>query len=216
MDFPSNFSSNIIPIASDSKINNNDFEINLVNADLETYNNITSKLSSKVRGIIVSAMEKNCKKYDLPIGLLHGIFRTESEYRFYLDHAKININVHGKSISTNAIGIGGIVWEFWEEKLKLHGIAETKTDLYLPEVNIEASCYILRSIIDEEVGNSDQYNIISKIITRYYGAYSKEYFAKMQRVTSDLWMARMGKIIILQKSNLRTDSIVTLSNRVKI
>lgn len=199
---------NIVPAANNIEVSDNVFEINLVNADLETYNDITGKLSSRVRVVILKAMEKNCKKYNLPIGLLHGIFRTESEYRFYLDHTKININVHGKSLSTNAIGIGGVVWEFWEDKLRSNGIAETKTDLYLPEINIEASCYILRSIINEELKNSNQYNIIPRIITRYYGAYSEGYLSKMQKVTSDLWMNRMGQILISQGNTSKMDSSV--------
>jgi len=175
---------------------NNNFELELVKADLDTYGTI----SPKVEEIILSNIEDVSKKYKIPIGLLHCIFRVESEYRFNIDHPTVTVQVHGKSVVTHAIGLGGVMWCYWKDSLRVHGIAQMESDLYLPDVNIQASGYILsvdiRQVLSDKANVND---VLDEIIRRYYGAYNDIYMAKMTKITSDLWMKRMSKAILDHK-----------------
>lgn len=65
------------------------------------------------------------------------------------------------------------------------------SDLYIPEINIRATAYILRTIINQEIERTDESNLLNRIITRYYGAYDQLYRDKTLIITSDLWMKRM-------------------------
>jgi len=168
------------------------FELDLVKADLEVVGN----LSPKVQNTIIEAINNSASRFKIPIGLLHGVFRIESDYRFYLNHPTVTIGVKGKQITTYAIGLGGVIWECWEDTLKKYKIAETRTDLYIPETAVLATACILRSIINDELPKSNSYTLMGKIVRRYYGAYSEMYLSKMQEKTSDLWLKRMTMEIL--------------------
>jgi hypothetical protein len=178
------------------KYENENYEIALVKADLETYGYI----SNHVENLIIKSILDAHKHYNIPIGLLHCIFRVESDYKFNIDHPTVTVSVHGKRITTHAIGLGGVMWCFWGDSLKAHGIAQMETDLYLPDINIRASAYILSVYIKGELKNSNQYNILDNIISKYYGAYNNLYMSKMEKITSDLWMKRMSKAILIDRS----------------
>ncbi len=184
--------------ASRQKVFRKQFELDLVKEDLNTYGSVSSKLQT----IIVNKIGEVSEKYNLPIGLLHGIFRVESEYRFYITHPTVKVSVHNRTIETNALGLGGILWCYWGDSLRSHGIAESETDLYLPEVNIEAAAYILRYLVDDELKEGNSY-ILPRVITRYYGVYSSLYLTKMQSITSDLWMKRIEKELKLHNNYLK-------------
>lgn len=172
---------------------NRHYELEIVRDDLITYGR-----SEKVSKIITDTIEEVTKDYDLPIGLLHAIFRVESDYKFNITHPTVTVPVHGRGVTTNAAGLGGIVWVYWGDSLRSKGIAETELDLYLPDVNVRASGYVLRYLIDDEMKrkNLSEINILDNVIKRYYGAYSPLYLSKMERVTSDLWMKRIAKELI--------------------
>lgn len=177
-------------------LDNTNFEIELVQADLDTYENMSYQLTDRITSYIDSASIR----YNIPIGLLHAIFRVESEYRFWITHPEVNIKYKDRYLKTSAIGLGGIIWEYWKDHLARENIAFAKSDLYLPSVNILAAASILRYLIDDEInkGHASEYNMINTIIKRYYGAYDKEYYSKMMRVTSDLWLKRLAKQIIAE------------------
>ena len=175
-------------------IYNSNFEIGIVKEDLATYGR-----SSIFIKIVTPAIENAAEKYKIPIGLLHAIFRVESDYRPQIDHNKVTVPVHGNNIITNAIGMGGVLWVYWGDSLKARGIAETEMDLYFPQIAIEATAYILKQMIDAETkvnGNLNSFNVLSNIIKRYFGAYSLMYLAKMEKYTSDLWMKRIAKEVL--------------------
>lgn len=183
------------PENSELKYEELKYELSFVKDDLNTL-----EVSKYVQSIILNTIDSCSLEYKLPVGLLHSIFRVESEYRFYIDHPIINIKVNNSNITTRAIGLGGIVWEFWADSLIKHNIAEKRSDLYLPEVNIKASSYILRLMINEETNkDKNSYTVLNRVVKRYYGAYSEEYMKKMEKVTSDLWMRRMSLELIKGK-----------------
>lgn len=158
--------------------NESQYELEIVRQDLEYY-----ELSEEMRNNIVRQIQICAERYRLPIMLLHAIFRIESDYRFYVTH---NI-IYVKGAQTNAIGLGGVVWEYWADSLIQRRIALAKTDLFVPEKNIEATAYILRTIV-----NRYKHNInIRAIIKSYYGEDNKTYYDKMLTVTSDLFLKRI-------------------------
>jgi hypothetical protein len=182
-----------LPVPINVRVVNESYEIELIKADLETYGTI----SSKVENIIIANIKDVHEKLGIPIGLLHCIFRVESEYRFNIDHPEVTVSVGKHTIKTHAIGLGGVMWCYWGDSLKAHKIAEKEFDLYLPDVNIQASGYILSVMIKEAIQDDiADYGILDKIIRRYYGAYSEIYMVKMQKITSDLWLHRIAKDIL--------------------
>ena len=191
----------LLPIAADASIetdsiivfvNNPPYELALVEDDLKTY----SHLSNNVRQEILDSLYGAYKRFKVPIGLMHAVTRTESEYRFWLTHPDVRVKIHGKRVSTNALGMGGVIWEIWGDTLKHFNVAYNKSDLYMPGVGITAQACVLHLIIAEVMADSvPVYNIVSRVQTKYYGAYAKEYMARMKLVTSDLWIKRIAKEI---------------------
>jgi len=158
--------------------NKTDYELEIVKNDLKFYD-----LSDEMQNTITEQIRVCANKYKIPVLLLHAIFRIESDYRFYVTH---NI-IYVKGAQTNAIGLGGVVWEYWADSLIQRRIALAKTDLFVPEKNIEATAYILRTIV-----NRYKHNInIRAIIKSYYGEDNKTYYDKMLTVTSDLFLKRI-------------------------
>jgi len=168
------------------------FELDLIRRDLLEF----SELSTVTSGEVLRAITSASKQYDIPPLLLHAILRTESNYRFNLTHSTVRPKAL-KGISTNAIGLGGIIWEFWGETLRKEGIAETKLDLYKITPNIIATCFILRHMVDIEVKNGTaENNIIASVIRRYYGEHSSSYYSRLEKYLSDLELKRIGRQLV--------------------
>ena len=181
-----------------SLVINYETDLDIVRQDLITY----QKLSPTTIEEVLASIDAASKKWDIPVGLLHAIFRVESEYNFWINHPTVTVTVHQKRVRTQAIGLGGIIWEFWSDSLRKHNIAMTRTDLYLPEKNIEGSAAILRWITDAKLkkNSTTEYNLINQIISGYYGAYDKTYHSKMERITSDLWLKRIARMLFVKES----------------
>lgn len=175
--------------------------LGVVTDDLHSY----KYLSENTIEDIIFCMKEASTKYEIPIGLLHAIFRIESDYKFWSTHKDIMIKANGTLTKTNAIGMGGVVWEFWSDSLQTNNIVNSKSDLYFPINNINATAYILRSIIDKKLNSNtaNENNIIAKIIESYYGEYNKNYHNKMIQVTSDIWLKRISRVIMKSNDNKR-------------
>lgn len=173
-------------------VDNPPYELELVEDDLKTYNH----LSNNVRQEILDSLYGAYRRFKVPIGLMHAVTRTESEYRFWITHPNVRVKIHGKRVATNALGMGGIIWEIWGDTLKYFDVAYNKSDLYMPGVGITAQACVLHLIIKEVMaGNVSISNIVPRVQAKYYGAYAKEYMARMKLVTSDLWIKRIAKEI---------------------
>ena len=157
------------------------YELAIIRDDLKEYD-----LSENLSNVIIDKIEEASKKYKIPVMLLHAIFRIESDYKFWIEHDIITV----KAQKTRAVGLGGIVWEYWADSLTHKNIAKTKSDLFLPQVNIEATAYILRVIVNSY--NDKKINI-REIIKRYYGVDDNVYYEKMLNVTSDLFIKRIER-----------------------
>ena len=168
---------------------NSNYELDIIRADLNTYGS-----SKMFLDIVIPEIKETSEKYRIPIGLLHAIFRVESDYRFNITHDKVVVTVKGNNVATNAVGLGGILWVYWGDSLRANKIAEVEQDLFLPNVSIRATGYILRVLINSEIkaGGKNSYNILANVVKRYYGAYNDQYVERMKNYTSDLWMKRIG------------------------
>jgi hypothetical protein len=166
-------------------------EMQLIRLDLNEYPHLSTTIKDQMAQAILEASER----YRLPPALIHAIIQIESEYRFNIDHPTVTLKVKGKMIKTSCKGLGGILWESWEDRLRAEGIAEKVSDMYLPRNNILAIGYILRTIIDDELAKNRDGWIVRRVIAQYYGAPSAEYEAKMRSVTSNLWLKRIAREI---------------------
>jgi len=150
--------------------------------------------SEKITNIYINAIEQYSKKYSISPLLVYAIIKIESDYRLDARHSPIKLHVKGKPVTTRAHGISAVIWEFWSDSLKHRDIAHSYMELYLPDVSIEASAYILRTISNQEKSKG-RYNLVEKVISRYYGAYSEEYINRFRKVTSDLMLDRIEETI---------------------
>jgi hypothetical protein len=172
-------------------------ELGVVKLDLGEY----EYLSDEVRGIILNSIDSASSRYKVPVMLLHAVLRIESEYKFWVVHPKVSVRVKLDSVKygrveTNALGLGGVIWEIWGKELKSSGIANSKGDLLLPDKNIFATAFILRYLINKNSSKANHNNAIPLLISEYYGAFDSGYESKMVRFTSDLFWKRITREIV--------------------
>ena len=141
--------------------------------------------SSKLE--ILSSINEVEKKYSIPSLLIYGIIKSESNFRFDITHKPITINIDNKKIHTAAIGLGGIIYEFWKDSLITNNIIETKTDLYKIKENILSIGYIVNKLTKQENGNIDS------IICKYVGSSNIKYKHKISNTVFDLWYKQKMK-----------------------
>ena len=145
-------------------------------------------VSAAKKKVILQAIFKSAQKYNINPLILYSIADIESDMRFWIKHANVYVNItkNGKKrrIKTAAIGLCGVIWEIWEERLKKHKIAEVKSDLYDPVVNIEAAAYIIDYNRKLPIVKGAKSKIESALL-RYYGVIpgqKNEYFNKVKNV----------------------------------
>ena len=142
--------------------------------DLDTFKH----LSTREKSVIYSAIIEASKRYEINPLVIYSILYSESTFRSYLKHDDITLTINNKKIKTNAIGLGGIVWEWWGEDLVAEGIAETKDDLFDPRTNIFATAYVYKVMYSREKLKSAESQGESALM-RYFGGEYKWYAAKI-------------------------------------
>jgi hypothetical protein len=157
-------------------------------------------LSPRIKDDVITALRLTSKEFGIPVSLLHLVIRVESDYRFNIDHKLVTIKVKGRDTKIQAKGLGGIVWELWADSLQTYGIAASSTDLYLPDVNIKAMGFILRDCLRKESGSDPNVStIISRVVRRYFGAFSKDYEDKLLRDGGDFALRRIARDLVYQQ-----------------
>ena len=159
-------------------------------------------LSDETRKDIFTAIDNVSAEYQQPPMLLHIVFRIESGYQFWVEHPQVVVTIKGKKVPIRATGLGGIVWEFWADTLQKAGIAQTRSDLFKPAVNVRATGLILSILAEQAVKTSSEGNILPVLISKYYGQFDKDYESKMMRYSSDLFWKRISRDLM----NLKTHS----------
>jgi len=148
----------------------------LLSKNLKNY----SKLSEANRKIILDSIISESTKYNINPLLLYSLIHVESSMRFWVQHTPVKITINKKRKVIRAVGLGGVVWEWWGKSLIKAGIAEVRSDLFDPEINIKASAFILNEFRKRPklkgTTSKDE-----SMLRRYFGGNFKSYNNKIDR-----------------------------------
>ena len=151
--------------------------------NIEQYKGISNKNKSEILFDIV----KYSKQYKLNPIVIYSLIATESSFKFWIKHSLVTIVVKKHKIKTRAIGLGGVIWEWYEDELIQNKIAQVKSDLFDISTNIQATCYIYRKLKDEAIlkGSKDKQESAR---IRYFGGGLKNrwYADKINKVLASL------------------------------
>jgi hypothetical protein len=150
----------------------------LLNDLMHNYPDVSTKTKITILETIISESEK----YNMNPLILYSLIYTESSFRHWLEHEPININKNGKPIKIRAVGLGGVVWEWWSDKLKDAGIAEIRGDLFDPVTNIKASAYVYNQMYHMEMHKSAK-NKDESALLRYFGG---DYISYVQKIDAKI------------------------------
>lgn len=153
--------------------------------DLSKYDYI----SPREQKIIYNSVIKYSDFYKINPLILYGILFTESTFKTDIQHAKVNLIIDNKKIQTRAIGLGGVVWEWWANDLRENNIAQTKSDLFDIETNINATAYIYTEMFKRVKLKSARTQTESALM-RYFGGeykwYSDRINSKIVQIINDM------------------------------
>lgn len=191
--------------------NRSDELVLIRSTDLENYvMNHYNYLSNNVKREMITYVFDAARKYKINPIVLLAVLETESGMRYWIKHSTVYVTAYtGKKVKTNAIGMGGIIWEVWKPDLIKNGIARTKADLYLPKVNIEATAFVLSKYIYQcrSLGSLSQ---LESGIQRYYGVVyhnkklSLKYLQKIKTTISNILLESMAKDICERREDNTT------------
>jgi len=126
---------------------------------------------------------------------------------YWLNHQPVNVLMNSKRQRVQAIGLGGIVYEWWGEKLKKEKIITTRKDLYKPEINIKAIGFVLNEMrkMPRLTKNSSKEDSMLK---RYYGGNHNSYVLKIRK-TMKMVLNNPSPL----KNNLNTNTNTITKNK---
>ena len=141
-------------------------------SDLDSYNHLSESEKSE----IMSSIFKYSDIYDVDPCILYAVLKTESEMHPKIEHNSTYIKSLNKKIK--AVGLGGVVWEFWGTKLRAANIAKIRSDLFEIEANVAASAFILNELKHLPKLPKAK-NITESMLMRYYGSQTAGYHKKI-------------------------------------
>ena len=141
-------------------------------SDLDSYNHLSESEKSE----IMSSIFKYSDIYDVDPCILYAVLKTESEMHPKIEHNSTYIKSLNKKIK--AVGLGGVVWEFWGTKLRDANIAKIRSDLFEIEANVAASAFILNELKHLPKLPKAK-NITESMLMRYYGSQTAGYHKKI-------------------------------------
>ena len=125
-------------------------------------------VSTKTKIAILETIISEAEKYNMNPLILYSIAYTESTFRHWLEHAEAIVDIGNKKTKIKAVGLMGITWENHKDFLQDLQIAETRGDLFTPEVNIKAGAAILNKYMDMELKSGAKTKTESALL-RYFG-----------------------------------------------
>lgn len=128
---------------NDTKIDLENLNTKVQNLKISLLNDISSMdhLDGDQQSLIVAEIWKQSKKFKINPAFLYAVLWNESRFRNDVSHKPIYVRALKKEIQ--ALGMGAIVWDFWEDKLKENTSLKSKKDLKNWKKNIEGTAYIL-------------------------------------------------------------------------
>ncbi len=125
-------------------------------------------VSTKTKIAILETIISEAEKYNMNPLILYSIAYTESTFRHWLEHPEAIVDIGNKKTKIKAVGLMGITWENHKDFLQDLQIAETRGDLFTPEVNIKAGAAILNKYMDMELKSGAKTKTESALL-RYFG-----------------------------------------------
>ncbi len=116
------------------------------------------------------------KKYEIDPLLLYSVLWNESRLRNDVTHKTTYVKKLQKNVT--AIGMGGVVWDFWGDEIIKNTSLTSKNDLYIKEKNIEATAFILNRVYSKPI-LKDAKNRTESALGRYYGKINVNYITKV-------------------------------------
>jgi len=157
---------------------------------LKDINKMYPHISTKVKETIVKTILSESKKYNINPLIIYSLIHTESTMRPWIEHKRVLININGKKKYIQAVGLGGIVWEWWGKQLKEANIAEVRSDLFDPVVNIKAVVFVYNTFYLKKKHKKADTQDESAMI-RYFGGGYKSYFNKIDSKVAQLIRTKM-------------------------
>lgn len=121
--------------------------------------------------------------YNIDPKLVYATIYVESTFNEDAKHKPTYVRKLKREVQ--ALGLGGVVWEFWGSYLKKNTTLTQKSDLKDPLKNIEATAAILAHLASFEIHPKAQTAEESASI-RYYGAHSGNYMRKIKKIRHSL------------------------------
>ena len=136
------------------------------------------ELPKRTKTEIVNTIMESSTEYGINPLIIYFTLHAESSMRPHIKHSTVEIKVDNKLIKTQAIGLGGVIYEWWGEKLIKAGIIANKADLFDPILNIRATCFILNENYKMPMHPSATSKDGSALL-RYFGGNSPSYFKRI-------------------------------------
>jgi len=149
--------------------------------DIKNYKDI----SNDSRKQIIESLFKYSKEYNINPIIIYSIIATESSFKFWIKHSQVTVkDAKGRMVQTRAIGLGGVIYEIWNDKLNF---IETKSDLYKIDKNIHAVFGIIKILKEKPLMEGTKTKIESAFL-RYFGGGKKNtwYVRKVNAVLSNI------------------------------
>jgi soluble lytic murein transglycosylase-like protein len=110
------------------------------------------KLSKNYIAYLFQITKKHSNAYHLDPLLVMSIMAAESGFQV------------GATSNKGCVGLMQINWSMWDKELKRKGIVKSDINIYDPNINIEAGCFIYSSILNKNMGSND------RALNEYLGA----------------------------------------------
>lgn len=140
------------------------------------------EVSTRAKKQILQTIMDESANYDINPLILYSVLYVESSFHPWIEHTPVNITINKKSTRVRAVGLGGVVWEWWGSKLKAAGIAETRGDLFDLETNIKATAFVYNEMYKMKIHKSAK-NKDESALLRYFGG---DYPVYLQRIDSKI------------------------------
>lgn len=157
--------------------------IELYREDLQKdlFNNYPD-VSSRVKNNILNTVFEESEKYNINPLILYSICYVESTFRHWKEHNTINIIKDNKKVKIRAVGTTGVVWEWWGDSLRKVNIAETRGDLFNPQISIRAGAFVFNELRKREMHKLAKTKDESALL-RYFGG---SYISYVQKIDAKI------------------------------
>lgn len=141
------------------------------------------RIKDELKTDIIQEVLLQSQVYKVDPKLVYSVLFTESSFRNNVKHSPTYVKKLKKKIQ--AIGMGGVVWEFWDSYLIENTSLTKKSDLKDWRKNIEATAAILAYLSTYKMHPKAK-DTKENAAIRYYGLPCEDYIGKINRVYARL------------------------------